>query len=236
MKLKEIIDFIDERIPKSLALKTDDVGFAKDYDLTQDIETIKICMDLFSRDDKCLKNTLIITHHPPLFIPDTPTYTIHSNWDIIDGGANDALADALKLEVTDYFDEDTNIGRICNGNQRFIELKNTVSDNFGNARIVNDLDDEKFIEQVGVISGFGLKNPKYIKLAHKKELDILISGDLTQETAVIAKNLGITLIDLNHHESEVPGLYALEDVLKELNVNIEVIDEKPIEVIECQMK
>ena len=62
-------------------------------------------------------------------------------------------------------------------------------------------------------------------------MDILISGDLTQETAILAKNLGITLIDLNHHESEIPGLYTLRDVLKELDIDIEVIDKKPIEVI-----
>lgn len=234
MKLKEIIDFIDEKIPKSAALESDEVGFKKDYDLTQDITSIKIYMDLFKQDDMNHENALIITHHPPLFIPNTPTYTIHSNWDIIDGGANEALADALKLEVIDCFDDNTNIGRICNANQRFIELKNTVLDNFNNVRIVNNLDDEKMINLVGIISGFGLKNPEYIKLAHKKKLDILISGDLIQETAILAKNLGITLIDLNHHESEVPGLYALENILKELNINIEIIDEKPMEVIKCQ--
>ena len=68
-------------------------------------------------------------------------------------------------------------------------------------------------------------------MAKIKDLDILISGDLTQETAILAKNLGITLIDLTHHESEVPGLYALRDIIKELDVNIEVFDENPIKVI-----
>ena len=51
---------------------------------------------------------------------------------------------------------------------------------------------------------------------------------------MLAKNLGITLIDLNHHESEVPGLYALANLLKELNINIEVIDRKPIEKLEIK--
>ena len=59
------------------------------------------------QDDNNNENTLIITHHPPLFTPKTPTYTIHSNWDIIDGGANEALANTLKLEVIDYFDKKT---------------------------------------------------------------------------------------------------------------------------------
>ena len=60
---------------------------------------------------------------------------------------------------------------------------------------------------------------------------MLISGDLTQETAILAINLGITLIDLGHHESEIPGLYALADFLKNLDLNIEVIDKKPIEIL-----
>ena len=54
---------------------------------------------------------------------------------------------------------------------------------------------------------------------------------MTQETAILAKNLKITLIDLTHHESEVPGLYALENIMKELDINTEVIDKNPIEVI-----
>ena len=216
MKLSEIIDFLEEKIPKSLALKGDKIGFKRDYDLAQNIELIKIYMDLLPEDDNDSKNTLIITHHPPLFIPKTPTYTIHSNWDIIDGGANEALAKALDLEVMGYFDENTNIGRVCKADKKFIELKNNILMNFNNVRIVNNLDDEKIIKKIGIISGFGLKNPDYIHLAKTKDLDILISGDLTQETAILAENLGITLIDLTHHESEVPGLYALRDIIKEL--------------------
>lgn len=229
MKLKEIIEFIDEKIPKSLALDSDTVGFLKKYDLTQDITSIKIYMDLLPKDDNIYENTLIITHHPPLFTPQTPTYIIHSNWDIIEGGANDALANTLNLEIIDYFDRNTHIGRVCKSNKKFIELKKTILDNFTEVRIVNDLDDEKIIKNVGIISGFGLKKSEYIIFSKHKNLDILISGDLTQETTILAKNLGITLIDLNHHESEVPGLYSLANLLKELNIDIEVIDKKPIE-------
>ena len=229
MKLEEIIDFLDEKIPESLALESDEVGFKRDYDLNQEISSIRIYMDLLAENDENYENTLIITHHPPLFIPKTPTYTIHSNWDIIDGGANEALAETLNLKVIDYFDIDTRIGRVCSTNQKFIDLKKTILDNFSNVRIVNNLEDEKIIENVGIISGFGLKNPEYVKLAKNRNLDILISGDLTQESAIIAKNLEITLIDLNHHESEVAGLYALKDILGELDIDIDVIDKKPIE-------
>ena len=229
MRLEEVINYLDEKIPKSLALDSDEVGFKKDYDLTQEITSIKILMDLLPEDDEQPGNTLIITHHPPLFIPETPTYTIHSNWDIIDGGANDALAETLKLEVVDCFDDKTNIGRICRSESDFKEFKSIVLDNFKNVRIVNELDDGEKISKVGIISGFGLKNPEYIRIAKDKNLDLLISGDLCQETAILAKNLGMTLIDLGHHESEVPGLYKLKETISECDIDIEIVDENPIQ-------
>ena len=229
MKLKEITDFAERKIAKDLALDFDDVGFAGDYDLALEITSIKIFMDLCKEDDDFSENTLIITHHPPLFKPKTPTYVIHSNWDIIEGGANEALADTLDLKVIDYFDDKTTIGRICESKYSFKELKEKILENFGNARIVNRLSDGEKIKKVGIISGFGLKKAEYIQLAYDKQLDLLISGDLTQETAIYAKNIGMTLIDLGHHESEVPGLYGLADVLSELEISIEVIDKRPIE-------
>ena len=231
MKLEEIVNFLDDRIPNSMALEFDEVGLMGKYDLNCEITSIKVFMDLWPQFDEFNDNTLIITHHPPLFKPKTPTYTIHSNWDIIDGGANDALAKTLKLEVVGYFDDETKIGRICKSEYDFNKLKKIILDSFENVRIVNEPDGEKEIDGIGIISGFGLKNPEYVKLAKNKMLDLLISGDLCQETAILAKNLNITLIDLGHHESEVPGLYALGDVLKELDTDIEIIDRKPIDVI-----
>lgn len=232
MKLKEIIDFLDERIPEDLALDFDNVGLMGEYDLNSNITSIKILMDLLPEDDNFDENSLIITHHPPLFTPKTPTYTIHSNWDIIDGGANEALAECLNLDVIDYFDKKTNIGRVCKSNYSFNELKEIILDNFENVRIVNNITGERKIEKIGIISGFGLKNPNYIRLANDKNLYMLISGDLSQETAILAKNLGVCLIDLGHHESEVPGLYKLAELLNELNIGLEVIDKPPIKKLE----
>lgn len=229
MKLKDIIKFLDERIPPSLALDFDKVGFKKEYDLNHEINSIKILMDLLPQDDNFGEDVLIVTHHPPLFIPKTPTYTIHSNWDIIKGGANEALAYTLNLNVEDYFDNETNIGRVCSSDYTFDELKKVLLENFENIQIVNPPDEENEIENIAIISGFGLKNPEYIKLAHEKKLNVIISGDLTQETAILAKNLGITLINLGHHESEIPGLYALKKIIDELGIDTELIDRKPIQ-------
>lgn len=231
MKLKKIIAFLEEKIPVNLALEFDKVGLMGNYNLDSDINSIKIFMDLLPEYDSFNENTLIITHHPPLFTPKTPTYTIHSNWDIIDGGANETLAEILKLEVNDYFDTTTKIGRICKSEYTFKELEEIILDNFEKIKIVNRLDSEKKLEDIGVISGFGLKNPEYIELAKEKKLDALISGDLCQETAILAKNLQITLIDLGHHESEVPGLIRLSNLVEELDIDVEIINIKPIKTV-----
>lgn len=229
MKLNDIINFIEKKIPKELALDYDNVALMDNYDLNEEIRHIKILMDLYPEYDDNPKDTLLITHHTPLFKPKTPTYTIHSNWDIIDGGANEALADTLGLKVISPFDNITNIGRICEFNHDFKELKDRILDKFESVRIVNEPHPSKTINTIGIISGFGLKNPDYIGLARDNDLDILISGDLTQETAVLAKNLDLTLIDLGHHESEIPGLYRLYDIVNETGVECEVIDIRPIQ-------
>ena len=231
MKLKDIIEFLESEIPNELAIQGDNIGLQDNYDLDIEINSIEIYMDLFPEDDEFLENTLIITHHPPLFKPKTPTYTIHSNWDIIKGGANESLANTLNLEVIDYFDDETKIGRICKSDYTFSQLKEIVLNNFESPRIVNSLNNIDKANKIGIISGFGLKNPNYIKLAKSKNLDILISGDLTQETAVLAKNLNIALIDLGHHSSEVPGLHRLKRTIQKINVPCEVIDKNPVEKI-----
>lgn len=228
MKLNEIIDFLNNKIPQDLALSNDNIGLMGSYDLTQEITSIKIFMDLYPQDDNFPDNTLIITHHPPLFSPKTPTFTIHSNWDIIKGGANEALADCLNLKIIESFDKNTNIGRICEANLSYKELKEKILNNFNEFTIVNKPKEDEIIKKVAIISGFGLKNTDYIKLAKKNNLDMIISGDITQETAIMAIYLDLTLIDLGHHNSEVPGLEYLKKIIDKLNVRCEIINKVPM--------
>ena len=42
---------IEKKIPKTLALDSDEVGFKREYDLEQDITSIKIYMDLLPEND-----------------------------------------------------------------------------------------------------------------------------------------------------------------------------------------
>ena len=51
-----------------------------------------------------------------------------SNWDIINGGANEALAETLKLNVISPFDKTTNIGRICKTDKSFGDFEKDILD------------------------------------------------------------------------------------------------------------
>ncbi len=222
MKLSQIINLIEKKIPKSLAIENDFIGLMDDYDLNQDIGNIYIMMDLYESDVWSLEyDDLVITHHKPLFIPEIPTYVLHSNWDVIDGGSNDALVEKLGLDVVGVFDEDLGIGRICRLNGSLDDFFATVVEEFPFAQIVGY---PESCDRVGVISGFGLKNPGYVELARDEGVGVLVSGDLTHDVGVLANNLGVCLVDIGHHFSEVPGLYCLGEFLLGCGLKCVVVD------------
>jgi len=220
MLASELFKLIEQKVPLKLALNDDLVGFIG-FGNPEEIEVEKavVLLDLVHGNTLTgVETDLVVCHHPPIFPPSIPTYIIHSNWDIVQGGANDALAESLKLEVTDVLEEETGIGRICTTQCRLDDFMENVFKSLptDNIRLVKG--SKKLIEKVAVISGFGL-NPHYIKLSREKGVDLLLSGDLTHPGSIIAKKLGITLIDATHQATEVPGLIRLCQLLNELGVN-----------------
>jgi putative NIF3 family GTP cyclohydrolase 1 type 2 len=223
MLASELFKIIENKVPLSLALKDDKVGFmGPGHPDEIEVENVAVILDILPETDPNSEETdLLVCHHPSLFPPTTPTYIIHSNWDIVQGGANDALVDSLKLNVIDVLEEETGIGRIC---KEEFTLDGFVG------RVFNSLDvdhirivqgKESNIKKLAVISGFGL-NPHYIKLASEKGVDLLLSGDLTHHGAILAQKLGINLVDATHRATEIPGLVKLCQILNELGVNADV--------------
>lgn len=255
MNAAELFQKIEKIIPLDIALEGDKVGFIETKTPPKDIQVKKVLvlMDYIPPSElrfisKTLKNSeksnlinyedydLLITHHPPLVKPEIPTYVIHSNWDLIAGGACDSLAESLEIKVLDVLDPETGLGRLgspINGPISMKDLEALVMEKL-NIDCLKSLKTSKFlnnpqmkINKVAIVSGFGL-NPHFIKIAHERGAQVYISGDLTHPGAIMAKKLGISLIDANHHASEMPGLYDLaqliEDLVKDLGVFVEVFD------------
>jgi dinuclear metal center YbgI/SA1388 family protein len=231
MYATDIFNIIDELVPRNYALENDKVGyFGKNYD-NLDIKNIKVIMDLLPREDlKFNSGDLVISHHPPLFMPKTPTYVVHSNWDIVSGGANDALAYYLGLKPISIFHKQTGIGRICSTTRTLDQFLALASYKFGseNIRLVHEGDFNRRLRKIAIVSGFGLSNNDFIKLAKDRSVDAFVSGDLTHSNAILAKKLEVALIDIAHHVIELPGLFALTELLRkndEIDVPVEMVDE-----------
>lgn len=219
MLASELFKLMEKKVPVELALKDDNVGFiGPGHPDEIEVEKAAVFLDIIHGCDLShLEADLLVCHHPPLFPPNIPCYIIHSNWDIVQGGSNDALAESLKLEITNVLEEETGIGRICKLECAFDEFKDRIFDSIGVDQIRIVKGKSSTIEKVAIISGFGL-NSHYIKLASKKGVDLLLSGDLTHPGGILAHNLGINLIDATHQATEVPGLKKLCQLISELGV------------------
>ena len=255
MNAAELFQKIEKIIPLDIVLEGDKVGFiGSETPNDIQVENVLVLMDYIpSCELKFLSNSLnnsetnnskinyedydlLITHHPPLIKPEIPTYVIHSNWDLMVGGACDSLAETLEIKVLDVLDPETGLGRLgspFNGPISLEELESLVMEKL-NIDCIKSVKTSKFlnnpqmkINKVAVVSGFGL-NPNFIKNAQNRGAEVYISGDLTHPGAIMAKTLGMNLIDVNHHASEIPGLYDLaqliEDLVKDLGVFVEVFN------------
>lgn len=227
MLASELFEAIEKIAPPYLAISHDKIGYLGPGNPEKmEIKRVHVRMDVLPWHDPFKGGVdLVICHHPPLFEPDFPVYVVHSNWDIVNGGANDALAECLKLWVLEVLDEKTGIGRICSTVTHIGEFIERVSSSIPSGYINMVGRQHGIIKKVAVVSGFGLNNPEYVYLAHKKGADVYLSGDLTHQSALLAKNLGLCVIDATHHATEVPGLIRLSELISNLGIKTEFIND-----------
>lgn len=227
IKAEKIFREIEKKAPLSLAVEGDRNGFLGNADPADiDVERVAVMMDYLG-DNRYIDYDLLFLHHPPLTIPEVPSYVAHSNWDIAPGGACDALAECLGVEAGGPLDRITGNGRIggfIGGPVVLGDFCISVAERLGTdeLRLVN-YEEERVIENCAVVSGFGL-NPDYIRMAADAGADLIVSGDLTHKGAIIAKNTGISIIDASHHTTELPGLYRLGGLIEGLGVETDTID------------
>ncbi len=226
MLASELFKAIDKIAPPYLALKNDKIGYlGPGIPEKMEIDKVQLRMDVFPWDDpfKC-DSDIVVCHHPPLFEPDFPVYVVHSNWDIVSGGSNDALAECLNMWVLDVLDEKTGIGRICSTVTTIEKFIRVISRAISTDHINMIGNPRKIIKKVAVVSGFGLNNIEYMHLAYQNDVDVYLSGDLTHQSAILAEKLGLCVIDATHHATEIPGLIKLCDSISKLGVKTEFVD------------
>lgn len=166
-------------------------------------------------------------------------YCAHTNLDIAQGGTNDVLAKILNL---------TDIKPLVSIEQDIIPLNNPIN-RYGLGRVGKlkesmtlaafckdikpklDLKhvkitgyEEKIVGKVGLCTGSGAE---FIYDAYKAGCDCYITGDVKYHDAQYANELGLSVMDAGHFETEnIIGVSLYENLnkfIKERNYDVEVI-------------
>lgn len=245
MKIPTIISVLEQIAPPELAEDFDEGKIGAILNLDNDIEKIAVALD---PTDYVLNRAadidadMLITHHTLIFHPITVVtkplanslkialdnnislYNMHTNYDKVQGGVNDVLADRLGLANVAKLSLNLELGRIG-------EIPTCSTDAFAkhvskslntHVQYVGDRDD---ISRVMVIGGSGFR-AEYLDIAKENEVDAFVSGELKHD--VIRVRGDISLIDATHYATENPAMEHLcGRLLDMLDVDVEFIDHNP---------
>ncbi len=252
-KAREIVDYIKNWAKEEYQEEWDNSGYQIAFE-EQGVSSIVLALDLT---DKVVyeaikrKAKLIITHHPLFFegiktISDSEyrgeniikliknnisLYSAHTSLDIAEDGVNYKIIEKLELNdprglsLTDkgYF-----IGLYAQNNEsyNFEEIVSKLRHINDKLKIYGKIPNE--ISKVAVCAGAGFD---LIDDVLKIDAQMFITGDIKHHQAQKAYEKNLCLIDLGHHEGEIPVLDEIEKKLKsKFDIDIYKYTNKDFEV------
>lgn len=254
MLLNDFIKIMEKIAPPKLKEDFDNVGLMVG-DRKKEIKKILLALDCTKEvieEAKELKADLILTHHPLIFKKpssittdtllgskiieliknDINLYSAHTNWDSVKDGINDTIVKMLGMKweaIMDKVDEDAGIGRVITLEKEMtlkeiIEVTKTALKSNG-LRYVGDL--EKKISKLAIINGSG---QSYLEQARIMGAELVITGDTSYHFASDYREMGISIIDIGHFNSEWPVLIEVakkvEEEIKAIDSNLEFLISK----------
>lgn len=240
MKAIEIISLLNQWAPSYLIEEWDNTGF-QIGDPEREVKKIFISLDLdrevFERAVE-EKAEMIITHHPIIFEPlktvtrlsykekliydiikeDIVVYNAHTNLDLAIGGVNHILAKTLGIKNTEplkiMYEEPTHgYGRIGEIEETpLLDYLAKVKKGLNTEHLLVYGDINRTIKKVAVCGGSG---SSFIYDAYLKGAQIYITGDVKYHEAQYANELGLTIIDGGHYNTEKLILPVIKKYLEE---------------------
>lgn len=223
MNAIDLIKDLETRYPKSLAYDWDNVGLQVGT-LNKPLKSVLITLDVTKEVVKEAiqhKVDLIISHHPLIFKPltsipvenprgwmiqklikhDISLYSMHTNYDVAEGGMNDQLCRLLGITNPSLLDTEVGIGRY--GSIAPMSLTELVSHvkaklHIPTIRVIHHT--SRMIETVGISGGSG---SIHINEAKRRGCDVYITGDVTYHNALDAIQMGIVVFDVGHSIEKV---------------------------------
>lgn len=256
MKAKEIIDLMNQWANPKLIDDWDNTGFQIGHS-NKDIHSILISLDLDNEVlEKALDQgfQMIITHHPIIFKPitkvttdsykekllydlirnDIVVYNAHSNLDQATGGVNDQLAKLLGLKDPIPLNSQSLLDNINYGYGNVGEIEETSLEEY--IKIIKEKlnadylvvygETNKSVKKVALCGGSG---SEFIYDAYMSNACIYITGDIKYHDAQLGNELGLTIIDAGHYNTEkiiIPVIKEYLDMKTKHKLNIKTW-EKP---------
>ena len=223
MKVKEILNYLEERFPYELAADFDynKIGLTLgDGDI--DVKGILCALDLNEEviEEAINKNcNLILTHHPLTFVPmtkflktdekgawifkliknDISLIAMHTNMDLGKDGVADTLCSLFDLKNSNYGvcekNEYIRYGEVDTISLKDLALKTKEILKLDGVKVVGDLN--KKITKVGILGGSGAHESDITK-AISLQCDCYITGEIKHHIGLMANFNNLCLIEVNH--------------------------------------
>ena len=240
MRVKEILNKLDEMAPLSLALSYDNSGFLVG-DSNAEVKTAVVALDCTKEVlDFAIENKaeLVITHHPLIFDPlksvtnesgeivfslisnKISLISMHTNLDSAKGGVNDALAKALELKKIKKIVDDEGfafrMGELASpmsANEFAVFIKQKLG---GVVRYTNS---DTPIKKVAVCGGSG---GDLLDLA-KQNADAFVTADVKHKQLIKSANMGYSIFDAGHFHTENTVIEPFCNALKKAIPSVEFL-------------
>lgn len=250
MKCIDIIKLLEELAPPSYACGWDNPGLICGRK-EKEIKKVLVALDVTnSAIQKAVEEgaDMILTHHPMVFSAVKQInedsflgeklltlieekiccYAMHTNYDIAGGmaeicGAKMELEGAEPFELTGEIDErPVGIGQVgyLPTKMSLKECAEKVKKAFGLSEVLVFGDLEQTVHYAAISPGSGRS---MLKEADKKQVDVLITGDIGHHEGLDSKDMGFAVIEAGHYGLEQVFIGHLCEYLKEHAEGVEAV-------------
>ncbi len=225
--VSQILDKLDQLAPLELQLPFDNAGFLfgrKEQPVHRALLALDVTPEVI-REAADLDAELIISHHPLIFSPlkkitdekllslaenRLSVISMHTNLDIAEGGVNDVLLDLLGAKHLDSLDEEQcgRIGMLPDSmpmQDFLVHSKEALG-----CRGIRYYSSGKPVHKLAVMGGSG---GDALETAWQKGCDTYLTADIKYHQFLMAKELGMNLLDADHFYTENPVIPVLSQML-----------------------
>ncbi|MBR0449305.1 MAG: Nif3-like dinuclear metal center hexameric protein [Clostridia bacterium] len=246
MKVCELYDFLENRIPKSLSCEWDNDGLMCCPDREKEVRRVLVALDVTSATvEYAVENgyDVIISHHPFIYkglrsVDDLgyvssklisliesgiSVMSFHTRLDAVSGGVNDRLCELLDIrDAEPLYEEGIPLGRVgtLESTVSSQELALKVKSALGSPFVLLSGSKED-ITRVAVVGGSG---KDMVEAARAAGADALVSGRLDYHPMTDAFDFNernITLIEAGHFYTENPVCEVLRRFVADADLSVE---------------